>query len=352
MSFIRQGIPAIVLAPMEGITDAPMRAMLTEIGGFDYCVTEFLRINDLVPPKKVFFRHIPELARGAQTASATPICVQLLGGDPERLTLSALRAVELGAKAVDINFGCPAPTVNRNDGGATLLKFPDRIETIMRTLRTSIPRSISVSAKLRLGWENPRDLFVNAERAAKGGADFITVHARTRMQAYQPPVKWALIGELKKQLSLPIVANGDIWSIDDFKKCRDESLAEHFMIGRGALMQPDLGHQMRKELGAPQAKPPSSTALLPADNQGISWLPVFDRFREIAIEQDPELEANRHFMPRRTKQWAKYISMKQPIEWYERIKRLETYDEIREALKVSAQALNKSSEDKSECRAD
>lgn len=336
MSWIRHGIPAIILAPMEGVTDAPMRGVLTEIGGFDFCVTEFLRISEQVPPRKIYFRHVPELSTQAKTKSGTPVCFQLLGGHPERLVQSALRAIELGAGAIDLNFGCPAPTVNRNDGGATLLKHPDRIEDIVRALRTSIPRSISVSAKLRLGWENPRDLFVNAERASKGGADFITIHARTRMQGYQPPVKWRLIGELKKQISVPLVANGDIWSLEDFRKCRDETGCEHFMIGRGALMQPGLALAIRHELRPDAPTPGRAEKLIPRSDRGSDWIPLFQRFREISIEFDSTIEMSKHYMPRRIKQWTKFISMQRTVEWYERIKRLETYDEIRAALAFSS----------------
>lgn len=113
LRWISKDRPALVLAPMEGVTDAPMRALLSERGGFSYCVSEFLRISQDVLPPKVYFEHIPELKTGCKTVSGTPIQVQLLGGNEELMALSAARACELGAKAIDLNFGCPAPTVNR-----------------------------------------------------------------------------------------------------------------------------------------------------------------------------------------------------------------------------------------------
>src|SRR3954468_12047616 len=119
MSFpgIQPGRPAIVLAPMEGVTDAPMRELMTERGGFAFCVSEFLRVSQDVPPAKVFRRHIPELERpGCLTPSGVPVQVQLLGGDPELMAAAAEVAIAAGARAIDINFGCPAPTVNRHDG--------------------------------------------------------------------------------------------------------------------------------------------------------------------------------------------------------------------------------------------
>src|SRR3954470_23925874 len=189
---ITRGRPALILAPMEGVTDAPMRALLSERGGFSFCVTEFLRVSQDVVPAKVFRASVPELLRnGCTTPSGLPVSVQLLGGDPGRLAESALVAVRAGALAIDLNFGCPAPTVNRHDGGATLLKHPQRIRAIVEAVRQALPPSIPVSAKLRLGWDSLDPVHENAEMAAQGGASWITIHARTKMQGYQPPVYWA-----------------------------------------------------------------------------------------------------------------------------------------------------------------
>ena len=99
-------------------------------------------------------------------------------------------ACDAGALGIDINFGCPAPTVNSHDGGATLLKYPHRIREIVRAVRDAVPSDLPVSAKLRLGWESIDDIYENARMAADGGASWITIHARTRAQGYQPPVYW------------------------------------------------------------------------------------------------------------------------------------------------------------------
>ena len=113
---ISPATPALVLAPMDGVTDALMRGFLTARVPFTYCVTEFIRISGLVPPPQVFLRDVPELRTWSATESGVPVGVQLLGGDPDRLAESAVRAVSLGAAVVDLNFGCPAPTVTRHDG--------------------------------------------------------------------------------------------------------------------------------------------------------------------------------------------------------------------------------------------
>src|SRR5262249_9368763 len=154
--------PAVILAPMEGVTDAPMRALQGTAGAFTFAVTEFFRVSHSIPKPAAFLRHVPELAASARTPTGLPVHVQLLGGDPTRLAESAAAAVEAGATAIDLNFGCPAATVNRHDGGATLLKHPERIRDIVRAVRDALPREVPVSAKLRLGWDCLESIHENA----------------------------------------------------------------------------------------------------------------------------------------------------------------------------------------------
>src|SRR4051812_34746707 len=104
--------PALLLAPMDGVTDAPMRALQGECGAFSFAVSEFIRVAGSVPRRPVFQRHVPELLRGSLTPTGLPVVVQLLGGHPGRMAEAAGVAHEAGAIAIDINFGCPAPTVN------------------------------------------------------------------------------------------------------------------------------------------------------------------------------------------------------------------------------------------------
>jgi tRNA-dihydrouridine synthase C len=184
-----------------------------------------------------------------QTPTGLPVQIQLLGGDPNLMAAAAGRACELGATAIDLNFGCPARTVNRHDGGATLLKHPTRLRAIVAAVRSAIPVTTPVSAKLRLGWDNVHAITTNAAMAAEGGAAWLTIHARTRMAGYAPPVDWPQIGRVREQLGLPIVANGDIWTLDDFRRCRGETGCHHFMLGRGALANPLLTAHVARELG-------------------------------------------------------------------------------------------------------
>jgi tRNA-dihydrouridine synthase C len=207
-----------------------------------------------------------------------PVQVQLLGGDTGKLAHAACAAVAAGAHAVDLNFGCPARTVNRHDGGATLLKYPERIREIVATVRASVPANVPVSAKLRLGWDSIHSIHVNAERAAEGGADWITVHARTKSQGYQPPAFWMPLAEVRARLRIPVVANGEIWTIDDLRQCRDETGCQHFMLGRGLLADPTLGRNAARELGIPGVCSLPSFARTP-----VEWLSLISRYRALCI---------------------------------------------------------------------
>ncbi len=230
----------LFLAPMEGMVDWVIRDLLTEIGGIDFCTTEFLRINDTLLPDKLFYRVMPELHTESKTRSGTPVFLQLLGGHPQPLAENALRAVQLGACGIDLNFGCPAKTVNRHDGGATLLKYPDRIFNIVQCLRKNLPAHIPLTVKIRLGFDDPKMCLANAQAAALGGASRLTVHCRTKLDLYKPPAYWDWIPKITELISIPVVANGEIWSLADLAECRQVSGTELLMIGRGALAHPTI----------------------------------------------------------------------------------------------------------------
>ncbi len=239
----------IALAPMEGVFDSQLRELYSEIGGYDLMTTEFIRVKDHLLPPKVFYKYAPELKTSGKTSSGTPVYIQLLGGDPEPILENAQQAVSLGALGIDINFGCPAKTVNRHDGGATLLKNPDRLFNILTLLRKNISKSIKVSAKVRLGFDS-KDLHVEIAMAVEeAGADWITIHARTKIEAYKKPAHWEYIAFMKEHLSIPVFANGDINSVEDFNRCVEITGCENICVGRGAFARPDLGLLLKGQPG-------------------------------------------------------------------------------------------------------
>lgn len=231
----------LALAPMDGITDAVYRELLTtHVGGIDLCVTEFVRVNGEPMPKHVLVREVPELARGGRTRAGVPVAVQLLGGQPEPMAQTAVRAAELGALAIDLNFGCPAKTVNNHDGGATLLRTPCRVEAVVAAVRAAVPPAIPVSAKVRLGWDSAAHIVDIAKSAEAGGASWLTIHARTRTQLYAPPVDWPAIGRARAAIAIPVIANGDLCSVGDLEQCAAVTGCSAFMIGRAAMADPWL----------------------------------------------------------------------------------------------------------------
>lgn len=243
----------IVLAPMEGVLDHLMRDLLTQVGGYDLCVTEFVRVVDQVISDRAFFRLCPELKNanvyGCTTAAGTPVRVQLLGQNPSCMADNAGKVIELGSHGVDINFGCPAKMVNKNRGGAILLKDPENLYQIVSAVRNAVPKEAIVSAKIRLGYEDKSLAIENAQAIEAAGANELTVHARTKLEGYRPPAHWQWIAKIKQQINIPVIANGDIFNREDAQNCRQVSTCQDIMIGRGALMLPNLAQVIKQTAG-------------------------------------------------------------------------------------------------------
>jgi tRNA-dihydrouridine synthase C len=235
----------IVLAPMEGLLDHSLRDTLTRIGGLDRCVCEFIRITDQLLPERVFTRVVPELLTGSRTAAGTPVRPQLLGSDPSCLAENAARLATLAPAGIDLNFGCPAPTVNRHRGGAVLLDEPELLHAIVKAVRRAVPRDIPVSAKMRLGHLDNSRMLECAQALAGGGAAELVVHARTKLQGYRPPAHWDDIALIRAAVPVPVVANGEVWNVADAQRCLAASGCNALMLGRGIVADPGLALALR-----------------------------------------------------------------------------------------------------------
>lgn len=233
-------LPTLALAPMQGVLNDILRDIYVGVGGMDYCVTEFIRVSQHALSEGTLLRDCPELARGAVAGASTPVHVQLLGGQPEPVAQTAQLAAKLGARVIDLNFGCPVRRVNSNDGGAALLRSPARMTQILRAVRDAVPTDVSVSAKIRLGWADPGEVEGLCEAVQAGGASWVTVHGRTRVQAYGGVADWDAIARARRAIGIPVVANGDIVTPDDLAKCHTVTGCDRFMIGRGALRRPEV----------------------------------------------------------------------------------------------------------------
>lgn len=314
--------PRLLLAPMEGVVDWVLRDTLSGIGGIDQFVTEFLRVTDKLHPESVFYKNCPELKTGSRTRNGTPIFVQLLGGQAEPLAVNALRAVKLGALGIDLNFGCPAKTVNRHDGGASLLRSCDRLYTIVKTVRDAVPAATPVTVKIRLGFDDPNVCLENAKAIEEAGATWLTVHCRTKTDGYKPPAYWEWMPRLREVTRLPLIANGEIWNVEDFHRCREATSCDQFMIGRGAMSNPYLFQQIRASL---ELKAPVIES---------TWHNT--RFLLPGFFEASSLHINEYFAVCRTKQWLRALSLKNPEakSVFDQMKTLKKPHEFRSKLET------------------
>nr|EHL6945222.1 tRNA dihydrouridine(16) synthase DusC [Citrobacter freundii]EHL6954721.1 tRNA dihydrouridine(16) synthase DusC [Citrobacter freundii] len=236
----------VLLAPMEGVLDSLVRELLTEVNDYDLCITEFVRVVDQLLPAKVFHRLCPELHNNSRTPSSTLVRIQLLGQYPQWLAENAARAVELGSYGVDLNCGCPSKLVNGSGGGATLLKDPELIYRGAKAMREAVPAHLPVTVKVRLGWDNSDRQFEIADAVQQAGASELAVHGRTKEQGYKAEhINWQAIGEIRQRLSIPVIANGEIWDWQSAQDCMAISGCDAVMIGRGALNIPNLSRVVK-----------------------------------------------------------------------------------------------------------
>jgi tRNA-dihydrouridine synthase C len=237
----------LLLAPMEGLLDATLRDVLTRTGGVDRCVSEFIRVTDTLLPERVFIRVVPELLQGGRTRAGVPVRPQLLGSDPVCLADNAARLATLNPPGIDLNFGCPAKTVNNSRGGAVLLDEPELVGRIVAAVRRAVPPHVPVSAKMRLGYQDDLRAEDCALAIAEAGANELVIHARTKAHGYRPPAYWERIAQVRGVLpaSLRVVANGEIWSVADALRCRAVSGCDDLMIGRGMVSDPGLALAIR-----------------------------------------------------------------------------------------------------------
>ena len=305
----------LVLAPMEGVVDFKMRQLLTDIGGFDLCVTEFVRVIDAKLPDKVFYRYCPELNNNGYTRAGTPVRIQLLGQVAEALAENAAKVVELGSHGVDLNFGCPAKTVNRSKGGAVLLKDPEHMYQIIKAVRDAVPKKDEVSAKIRLGFDDDSNSQEIVDAVVSAGANSIAIHARTKRDGYNPPAYWEKIPPLIQGKDINVVANGEIWQVSDAILCQQRSQCADLMLGRGALSHPDLARKIKAHINVEQY-------------DGLKWENILYHIIHSSMHHDPRKDEK--YFASRTKQWLGYLKREytQASTLFDEIRRLKTKEDV------------------------
>ncbi|MEY4765866.1 MAG: hypothetical protein RI907_2539 [Pseudomonadota bacterium] len=315
----------ILLAPMEGLLDFTLRDVLTRIGGVDRCVSEFIRVTDMLLPARHFKRIMPELDHGGRTPAGVPVRAQLLGSDPVCLAENAAKLAELGPHGIDLNFGCPAKIVNRHGGGALMLKTPEQIETVVRAVRQAVPAHMPVSAKMRLGYHDDELAEVCAQAIEAGGAEELVVHGRTRDQGYKPPAYWDRIAHVREAVRIPVVANGEVWTVADALQCLQESGCNALMLGRGMVADPGLAWAIRAAAQADASKA-----------KRVSWAdiqPLIAVYWELV---------HGHVVPRhragRVKQWLNYMRRVYPeaAEMFAQVRTLTDSRQVDDCLRTAA----------------
>lgn len=236
------GAPYLLLAPMEGVGDRPFRKAMASIGGFDEGVREFLRV-----PRNA---HVESLAKvyNAQEIAPIPLAAQLMGSDPALMAAMAQEVQKRGAPRIDINCGCPSHTVTGRGAGSTLLKDPSFLEILLRSIVQAV--SIPVTVKMRSGFDDTSLLQENLLAAQEAGVQYITLHPRTKQDGYTAPAQWELIAKAKELLRIPIVGNGDILTVEDALCMLQTTRCDALMIGRGAVVNPFLFHQIKAHFSA------------------------------------------------------------------------------------------------------
>jgi tRNA-dihydrouridine synthase C len=287
---------SLLLAPMEGLLDCTLRDVLTHAGGIDRCVSEFIRVTGTLLPERVFTRIVPELLHGGRTPAGTAVRAQLLGSDAACLAENAAVLAGLGPAGIDLNFGCPAKVVNRHGGGASLLREPRDLQRIVAAVRRAVPASMPVSAKMRLGYDDDSRAEECAIAIAEGGACEIVVHARTKAQGYRPPAHWERVAQVREAVRIPVVANGEIWTLADALRCREVSGCTSLMLGRGMVADPGLALAIRAHDAGGQG--------------GASWREIRPLLRlfwdGVAVRVEPRHRAGR------VKQWLNLMRRRHP----------------------------------------
>lgn len=226
--------PIIALAPMADLTDSPFCHICREVSGSDFVI-----FREMVSAEALIRNNAKTLKMCEFGKRERPIVIQIFGGDPNHVVKAAELIVnKFRPDGIDINMGCPVPKIaGRSHAGAALLKDHDRAVKIITSLKEK-ELGVPISVKTRLGWGRDDEILEFAPKLEQAGVDVLTIHGRTKTQGYSGRANWEMIGKVKNILSIPVIANGDMTSIDDIKRCLEATKADGVMIGRAALGNP------------------------------------------------------------------------------------------------------------------
>ena len=222
----------VLQSPLSGVTDLVFRRLVRRYAPDSMLYTEMVNATGLH-----YVKELPKIMEIEE--SERPISIQLFDCRPDFLAEAAIMAVAEGADTVDINMGCPVNKITKNGGGSSLLRQPEIAEEIVRQVVKAV--NVPVTVKTRIGWSDREITILDfAKRMEDAGAQMITVHGRTRAQGYNGAAKWEWIRKVKEILSIPVIGNGDIFTVEAAVRCLEETGADGVMCSRGTLGYPFL----------------------------------------------------------------------------------------------------------------
>lgn len=272
----------LLLAPMEAITDGPVRRLARRHGA-DLVFTEFVSAEGLAHGAEPVARKL------TFTEAERPIGIQVFGHRIPPVVIAARQAEALRPELIDLNFGCPTRKVAGRGGGAGLLRTPELLEAMARAVVEAV--SLPVTAKIRLGWDAASINAVEiAQRLERAGVAAITVHARTRSQGFAGTADWSWIARLVAAVRIPVAGNGDVWEPADAARMLAETGCAAVMIGRGAMGNPWIFERTRRYLDTGElTDPPGAPARIAA---------ALEHLRESATEKGERravIEMRKHY---------------------------------------------------------
>ncbi|MBW4557478.1 MAG: tRNA dihydrouridine synthase DusB [Trichormus sp. ATA11-4-KO1] len=238
----------VLQSPLSGVTDMVFRRLVRRYAPDSMLYTEMVNATGL--------HYVKELPKIMEVdPQEQPISIQLFDCRPDFLAEAAIKAVAEGADTVDINMGCPVNKITKNGGGSSLLRQPEVAEAIVREVVKAV--DVPVTVKTRIGWNDKEITILDfAKRMEDAGAKMITVHGRTRAQGYNGNARWEWIARVKEILSIPVIGNGDIFSVEAAVKCLEQTNADGVMCSRGTLGYPFLVGEIDHFLKTGEILPP------------------------------------------------------------------------------------------------
>lgn len=267
--------PALILAPMSGVTNSCFRRLIKELnpGSVGLVVTEFISVEGLTRQNAQSMRMM------SFAECERPISVQIFGYDIDRMADAAKMAEDAGADIVDINSGCPVPKVVKKGGGCELMRQPEHLGRILRAVKRAI--RVPLTLKIRAGWDEKN---LNAPEIARmaqeEGVSMLAVHGRTRVQLYRGEADWQIIERIAEQLSIPVVGSGDIVSVES-ARLRQNSAVRGLMIGRAALSNPWVFSELQAGLCRGEFVRPGA----------VATVDILERYLALLLESVPEKSA-------------------------------------------------------------